>query len=237
MNDIFIRCEKIFGEENMQKLKNSAVAVFGIGGVGGYVVEGLARSGVGTLHLIDNDSVKESNLNRQIFALQSTIGQDKVDIAEKRIKDINPNCNVIKHKIFFLPENKNEINFNSFDYIIDAIDTVTAKIAIIECANSANKPIISCMGTGNKTNPAMLEIDDIYKTSVCPLARVLRKELKKRNIKSLKVVYSKEEPVNGAICCDENDNNGRHPPASCVFVPAVAGMIIASEVVRDLIKN
>lgn len=235
MSNIFERTEKIFGEENIKKLNNSTIAVFGLGGVGGYVVEGLVRSGVGTLHIIDSDCIKQSNLNRQIFALGSTMGLDKVDVAEKRIKDINPECKVFKHKIFFLPDTKNLLDFNSFDYIVDAIDTVTAKIAVIECAKSAQKPIISCLGTGNKTNPTMLEVADIYKTSICPLAKVMRRELKKRNIANLKVVYSKEESIGGTICCDE-ELSGRHPPASCAFVPAAAGMIIASEVVKDLIS-
>ncbi len=213
----------LFGGEALKKLNLSRVAVFGIGGVGGYVVEALARSGVGALDLIDGDKVAESNINRQIYALQSTVGQYKCDVAAKRVADINPDCKVTTHKLFYLPET--DFDFSVYDYIVDAIDTVTGKLAIIENAKIANVPVISCMGAGNKKDPTAFEVADIYSTSVCPLARVMRRELKKRGIEKLKVVYSKEEPV-------KSDG----VPASCAFVPSVAGLIIAGEVIKQLIK-
>lgn len=213
----------LFGEEALKKLGSSRVAVFGVGGVGGYVVEALARSGVGAIDLIDGDKVASSNINRQIYALQSTVGRDKVEVAEERIKDINPDCNVTARKLFYLPDT--EFDFSVYDYIVDAIDTVTGKLAIIENAKKAGVPVISCMGAGNKKDATAFEVSDIYKTSVCPLARVMRRELKKRGIENLKVVYSREEPA-----------KSESVPASCAFVPSVAGLIIAGEVIKDIIK-
>ena len=233
----FSRTELIFGKEAMQKLASSRVAVFGLGGVGGYVAEALARSGVGELHLIDNDTVSLTNINRQIYALQSTLGRYKAEVAAERVLDINPNCKVTAHKLFYMPETAEALNFGSFDYIVDAIDTVTGKICIIENAKKAGVPVISCMGAGNKTDPTAFEVTDIYKTSVCPLAKVMRRELKKRGIDKLKVVYSKEEPVTPAICTDKPTNGRKSIPASVAFVPSVAGLIAAGEVIKDLIKT
>lgn len=218
---MFSRTELLFGEEALKKLQKSRVAVFGLGGVGGYTVEALARSGVGTLDLIDGDRVSKSNINRQIYALHSTLGQYKCDVAAKRIADINPDCKVNIFKLFYLPEV--EFDFSVYDYIVDAIDTVTGKIAIIENAVKCGVPVISCMGAGNKKDATAFEVSDIYSTSVCPLARVMRRELKKRNIEKCKVVYSREEP-------QKSDG----APASCAFVPSVAGLIVASEVIKDL---
>lgn len=233
MEEQFSRTALLIGEEGLEKLKSSKVAVFGIGGVGGYVVEALARSGVGTLDLIDNDKVAISNLNRQIIATRKTIGQDKVDAAKERLLDINPNININTHKTFFMPETSENFNFENYDYIVDAIDTVSGKIELVVKANKSNTPIISSMGAGNKMDAAAFEVADIYKTSVCPLAKVMRHELKKRNIKNLKVVYSKELPF-------KHDNidvdTKKRIPASNAFVPAVAGLIIAGEVIKDLIK-
>lgn len=224
--EIFSRTEKLIGKAALEKLKNSRVAVFGVGGVGGYVVEALARSGVGALDLIDNDRVSESNINRQIIALRSTIGKQKTEVAAARVKDINPEIKVRTHNVFFLPETADSFDFSLFDYVVDAIDTVSGKIALIESAKRANVPVISSMGTGNKLDPTVFEVADISKTSVCPLARVMRRELKKRGIEKVKVVYSKEEPkeTEGGV------------PSSIAFVPPVAGLIIAGEVVKDLIK-
>ena len=224
--EIFSRTENLIGQTALEKLKNARVAVFGIGGVGGYVVEALARSGVGALDLIDNDVVQESNVNRQIIALHSTIGKQKTEVAAARVKDINPEIQVRTHNVFFLPETADLIDFSLFDYVVDAIDTVSGKIALIERAKGANVPVISSMGTGNKLNATDFEVADISKTSVCPLARVMRRELKKRGIEKVKVVYSKEEPkaTAGSV------------PASISFVPPVAGLIIAGEVIKDLIK-
>lgn len=228
MENQFERTELLLGSSAIEKLKNSRVAVFGAGGVGGYAIEALARSGVGTLDIIDNDTVSLSNINRQIYALRSTIGEYKVDVAAKRIQDINGAATVNTFKTFFLPENAHEFDFAQYDYIIDAIDTVTAKIELVVRAAEANTPIISSMGTGNKLNPTLFEVTDIYKTSVCPLAKVMRYELKKRGIKKLKVLYSKETPVK------QTAGENRRIPASCAFVPSVAGLIIAGEVIRDL---
>lgn len=232
MNDRYSRIENLIGNDKLNILRNSHVAVFGIGGVGGYSAEALARSGVGTITLIDSDAVEESNLNRQIFATEKTLGEDKVLAAKNRIAEINPNIKVSANTLFFNAETAEKIDFSQFDYVIDAIDTVTSKLLLIEKCKGANVPIISSMGTGNKLNPAELAVCDIYKTSVCPLAKVMRYELKKRNIKKLKVVYSKEEPIKPQI---QLNDNGRHAPASMVFVPATAGMILASEVVKDLL--
>lgn len=213
----------LLGGDALKKLAQSRVAVFGVGGVGGYTVEALARSGVGAIDLIDGDRVSISNINRQIYALQSTVGRDKVDVAKERIADINPDCTVTARKLFYLPET--EFDFSVYDYVVDAIDTVTGKLAIIENAKRAGIPVISCMGAGNKKDPTAFKVADVFSTSVCPLARVMRRELKKRGIDSLKVVYSEEKP---AKCGDV--------PASCAFVPPVAGLILAGEIIKDLIK-
>lgn len=227
MHDFFQRTEALIGQEALNKLEKSHVAVFGVGGVGGYVVEALVRSGIGEITLIDNDTVKESNINRQIIALNSTIGQLKTEVFAKRISDITPDAKVNIQNIFVLPENIDEIDFEAFDYVIDAIDTVSGKLAIIEKCNEMNISVISSMGTGNKLDPTMFEIADINKTSVCPLARVMRYELKKRGIKKLKVLYSKETPIK---------TSGERVPSSISFVPSVAGLIIAGEVIKDIIK-
>ena len=236
----FLRTEMLLGTEAMEKLQNSHVAVFGVGGVGGYVVEALARSGVKNFDLIDNDTVALSNINRQIIATHSSVGKYKVDVMKERIFDINPDAVINVHKCFFLPENSGDFDFAKYTYIVDAIDTVTAKLELIVRANEANVPIISSMGTGNKLDPTKLEVTDIYKTEVCPLARVMRNELKKRGIKKLKVVYSKEQPIK--VKKKENDqitseNVGRikDVPGSVAFVPSVAGLIIAGQVIRDII--
>ncbi len=226
MSNEFSRTGLLLGEAGLQKLSESRVAVFGIGGVGGYVVEALARSGVGALDLIDHDQVSLSNINRQIIALHSTVGEYKVDVMKRRIADINPACSVLAHRCFFLPETRNEFIFSDYDYVVDAVDTVTAKIQLVLQAKEAGVPVISSMGAGNKLNPAEFEVVDIYRTSVCPLARVMRRELKKRGVEKLKVVYSKEEP---------KGNGGQRVPGSTAFVPSVVGLIIASEVVKDLV--
>ncbi len=225
----------LFGKKAMQKLASARVAVFGIGGVGGYVVEALARSGVGALDLIDNDTVSLTNINRQIIATLETVGKYKVDIAAQRVKEINPDCAITAHKIFYLPETACEIDFINYDYVVDAIDTVAGKLAIIEKAHNCGVRVISCMGTGNKTDPTAFRVADINQTSVCPLARVMRRELKKRGITALKVVYSREEPLKPLENSGEASQR-REIPASCAFVPSVAGLIIAGEVIKDLIK-
>lgn len=230
MKNQFSRTEMLIGKENIEKLEKSKVAIFGIGGVGSYVAEGLARAGVGSFILIDNDEIVESNLNRQIHATCKTIGKAKVDVMKERILEINPNAKVETHKIFFLPNCEEKILDNSVTYIVDAIDTVTAKIELVMEAKKLNIPIISSMGTGNKLDPTALEVSDIYKTTVCPLAKVMRKELKKREIKKLKVVYSKEEPIK------VQKEDEKIVPGSVSFVPSVAGLIIAGEVFKDIIK-
>lgn len=230
----FSRTQLLLGHEAIEKLKKSRVAVFGIGGVGGHAVEALARSGIGKLDLIDNDTVSLTNINRQIIALHSTVGKYKTDIMKERIADINPNAEVSIYKTFYMPETADQFDFSQYDYIVDAIDTVTGKIELIINAEKCGTPIISCMGTGNKLDPTKLEISDIYKTSVCPLARVMRTELRKRNIKKLKVVYSKEEPLKPQGETGENIER-RQIPGSTSFVPSVAGLIIAGEVIKDLI--
>ena len=234
----FSRTELLLGDEGMEKLKNARVAVFGVGGVGGYAVEALARSGVGALDLIDDDAVAPSNLNRQIIALQSTVGKPKVEVAAARIADINPDCIVRTYRIFYTPDTAGQFDFSLYDYVIDAIDTVTGKIALVMQAQAAGTPIISSMGAGNKLDPSAFEVADIYKTSVCPLARVMRRELKKRGVKRLKVVYSREEALTpeGEI---EQDavHKKRATPGSVAFVPAVAGLILAGEVVKDIVNN
>lgn len=236
MKNQFLRTQMLIGEKALDTLSQSRVAVFGIGGVGGYVVEALARSGVGKLDLIDNDKVNITNINRQIIALHETIGKYKVDVARDRVLSINPDAEVKVHKTFYLPENSSDFDFSEYDYIVDAVDTVTAKLEIAVNAKSANVPLISSMGTGNKLDATRFEVADIYKTSVCPLAKVMRRELKQRGINSLKVVYSKEEPVKAVVSQNE-ESPGRHTPASIAFVPSVAGLIIAGEVIKDLTKQ
>ena len=235
----FSRTELIYGKAAMEKLASSRVAVFGVGGVGGYAVEALARSGVGALDLVDNDEVCLTNINRQILATHKTVGKYKVQVAAERIAEINPKCVVTTYQTFFLPENKGEFPFAEYDYIIDAVDTVTAKLALAEAARDAGVPIISCMGAGNKKDPTMFEVADISKTSVCPLARVMRRELKARGIAHLKVVYSREEPVRHAEDADtEREETARRDiPGSNAFVPAVAGLIAAGEVINDIIDK
>lgn len=231
----FSRTELLLGKDSMDKLSKARVAVFGIGGVGGYAVEALVRSGIGAIDIIDNDKICESNINRQIIATHSTIGEYKTDAAIRRIYDINPDIKVKAYNTFYMPETSNEFDFREYDYIIDAIDTVTGKIELIVNATNTGAPIISSMGAGNKLNPALFEIADIYNTSVCPLARVMRTELKKRGIKSLKVVYSKEKPLTPISPGDTADEPKRkQTPGSTAFVPSVAGLIIAGEVIKDL---
>lgn len=247
----FSRTELLFGRDAMERLEQSRVAVFGIGGVGGYTVEALVRSGVGAIDIIDDDKVCLTNLNRQIIATRSTIGKYKVDVMKERILDINPNCKVEAYKCFYLPETKDDFDFSRYSYVVDAVDTVTAKIQLVMEAKEKNVPIISSMGAGNKLNPAEFEVADIYKTSVCPLAKVMRRELKKRGVKDLKVVYSKEQPTRPiedmAISCRTNCvcppgtehkcTERRDIPGSNAFVPSVVGLIIASEVIKDLVKE
>ena len=232
----FSREELLIGKETVEKLNKSKVAIFGIGGVGSYVVEGLARAGIGNFVLIDNDEVALTNINRQLIATNKTIGMSKVEVAKNRILEINPNAKVEIYKEFFMPETEGILD-NSIDYIIDAVDTVTAKIELVLRANELNIPIISCMGTGNKLDPTKFEVADIYKTSICPLAKVMRKELKQRGIKRLKVVYSKEEPIKINLDNIEEITSKKHVPGSISFVPSVAGLIIAGEVIKDLIKE
>lgn len=231
MEEQFSRTELLIGEVGIEKLQKAKVAIFGIGGVGSYVVEALARAGVGSFILVDNDEVCVSNINRQIIATHKTVGKAKVDVAKERILEINPNAEVKVYKEFFMPESK-EIFDDTVSYIVDAIDTVTAKIELVMRADKLNIPIISSMGTGNKLDPTRFEVADIYKTSVCPLAKVMRKELKARGIKKLKVIYSKEEPIK--VECE--NSQGKRIPASISFVPSVAGLIIAGEVIKDIIK-
>ena len=229
----FIRTKLLFGFDALEKLKNARVAVFGIGGVGGYTVEALARSGVGAIDLIDNDTVSISNINRQIIATHKTVGMCKVDAARERVLDINPDIMVKTFKMFYLPET--EFDFSKYDYIADAIDTVSGKIALAVNAERAGVPIISSMGAGNKLCPEKFEVADIYETSVCPLARVMRAELKKRGVKGLKVVYSKEKPIKPTGEVPSEDMGGkRQVPGSCAFVPSVAGLIIAGEIIKDI---
>ncbi|MBQ8662402.1 MAG: tRNA threonylcarbamoyladenosine dehydratase [Eubacterium sp.] len=251
MDTQFSRTELLLGKENMDRLKHARVAVFGIGGVGGHVVEALVRSGVGTLDLIDNDTVVLSNLNRQIIATHKTLGMSKTQAAKERILDINPECVVYCHDKFYLPETAGEFDFTQYDYVVDAIDTVAGKISLVEQAQAADVPIISSMGAGNKMDPTAFKVADIYKTSVCPLAKVMRHELKKRGIKKLKVVYSEEAAMTPLkIAADAQENNiaaggskadaaivgvrKRQTPGSNAFVPSVVGLIIAGEVVKDL---
>lgn len=247
----FSRTELLFGKEAMDKLAGSKVAVFGIGGVGGYVCEALVRSGVGAFDLIDDDKVCLTNLNRQIIATRSTVGKYKTDVMRDRMLDINPNVKVEVHKCFFLPENANDFPWDSYDYVVDAVDTVTAKIALVMKCKEKNIPIISSMGAGNKLDGSQFKVADIYKTKVCPLAKVMRRELKKRGVKKLKVVYSEEIPTrpiedmaiscrNNCICppgAEHKCTERRDIPGSVAFVPSVAGLIIAGEVAKDLIRR
>ena len=226
------RTEILLGAESIKKLEKATVAVFGIGGVGGFAAEALARSGVGNLELIDHDTVSVSNINRQIVALHSTVGKYKVDVMKDRILDINPEINVVAHKCFYLPETAAQFDFSKYDYVVDCIDTVTGKLQLVEAAKAAGIPIICSMGAGNKLDPAAFEVADISKTSVCPLAKVMRRELKKRNIKGVKVVYSKEEPVEAKVKVQADSR--KSVPGSCAFVPSVAGLILAGEVIKDL---
>ena len=250
MQNQFSRTELLLGPEAMEHLSGCRVAVFGIGGVGGYAVEGLARSGVGALDLIDNDRVSLTNLNRQLYATHRTIGQYKVDVAEERVREINPDCRVTTYKTFYLPDTRAMFDFSQYDYVVDAIDTVTGKLALIEQAQEAGTPVISAMGAGNKLDPTAFRVADIYETSVCPLARVIRSECRKRGIKHLKVVYSTEQPTrpleDPAISCRSHCicppgtrkcTARRDIPGSTAFVPSVAGLIIAGEVINDLCKN
>ena len=227
MENQYTRSIAVLGEDAITKLKNCRVAVFGVGGVGSYTVEALARAGVGAIDLIDNDTFNVTNINRQLYATHKTIGQYKVDVARDRILDINPECKVTAHKMFYLPENADGLDLSQYDYIVDAIDTVAAKVELIVRADKVGTKIISSMGTGNKLHPEMFEITDIYKTSVCPLAKVMRTRLKKEGIKKLKVVYSKEEQI----------TNPDNIIGSVPFVPSVAGLIIAGEVVKEIVNN
>ena len=228
----FTRTEAVLGADSTERLSRAHVAVFGIGGVGGYIAEALARAGVGELSLFDSDTVDITNINRQIIATHSTLGRPKVEVMRDRILDINPNAAVHAHHVYYSPENADEYNLAAYGFIADAIDSVTSKIELIVRATEAGVPIISSMGTGNKTDPTRLEVTDIYKTSVCPLARVMRRELKSRGVKRLKVVYSREEPIRA----DAESENGRHAPGSTPFVPSAAGLIIAGEIVKELLK-
>ena len=233
--DIFSRTELILGKEAMERLARARVAVFGIGGVGGYAAEALARSGVGALDLVDNDTVSESNINRQIIALHSTVGKYKTDAAAERLRDINPNIGLVLHRAFFMPENAAEFDFTQYDYVVDAIDTVTGKIELVMRAQAAGVPIICAMGAGNKLDPTAFEVSDIYSTSVCPLARVMRYELKRRGVKALKVVYSREKPIFPAES-GESSPKSKAIPGSTAFVPPVVELIIAGEVVKDIVS-
>lgn len=237
MNEQFARTKLLLGSEGMEKLEKANVIIFGIGGVGGYVAEALARSGIGAFTLVDNDEVNLTNLNRQIIATQDTLGRYKVDVMKERILAIHPEAEVQVKKCFYLPENSTEFDFSQYSYVVDAIDTVTAKIELVLQAQRAGVPIISSMGTGNKLDPTRLEISDIYQTSVCPLAKVMRRELRKRDVKKLKVVYSKEEPIKPKGSIDEENEKRHAVPGSTAFVPSVAGLIIASEIVKDIIES
>ncbi len=245
--NIFTRTELIIGEKNLELLKNAKVIVFGIGGVGSFCIEALARAGVGTLHIVDDDTISITNINRQLIALQSTIGQDKTEVMKSRLLDINPSLKIITSKMFYLESNMNLIDLSGYDYIVDAIDTISSKLLLIEEAKRLNISIISCMGTGNKLDPTKLQIADISKTHMCPLAKVMRFELKKRNIKKVKVLFSTEKPIKPALLNVPKDapstsefrdtNVRRATPGSISFVPSVAGLIIAGEVVNNIIKK
>ncbi len=235
MENQFSRTALILGEKGIKRLSDSRVIVFGLGGVGGYAVEALVRSGLGAIDIVDNDEISVSNINRQIYALHSTVGMAKVDVAEKRIFDINPDCKVKKHKVFFMPENSGQFDFSDYDYIVDCIDTVKGKIEIVVQAKKCGKPVICSMGAGNKVNPCEFEVSDIFDTSVCPLAKVMRSELKKRGIKDVKCVFSAEKPLlPGEMLTAENGK--KLIPGSNAFTPSVAGLIIAGEVIKDLVQ-
>lgn len=237
MNEQFLRTQLLLGEQAMERLAQARVAVFGIGGVGGYAVEALVRSGIGAIDLIDSDTVALSNLNRQIIATHDTLGRYKVDVMEERIRSIHPDCAVRTHRCFYLPETAELFDFSEYDYVVDAVDTVTAKLQLVMEAERAHVPVISSMGAGNKLDPTAFEVADIYETSVCPLAKVMRRELKKRNIRHLKVVYSKEVPLQPQQAPAEDIAAGRRIVGSAAFTPSVAGLILASEVVKDLIGS
>ena len=237
----FSRTQFVLGSDAMEKLKNARVAVFGLGGVGGYVAEALARSGIGAMDLVDHDTISLTNINRQILATRDTVGMDKAEAAAQRAKSINPDCDARAIKTFYLPETASQFDFSSYDYVVDAIDTVTGKLMLVQAAKEAGTPIISSMGTGNKLDPTAFRVGDISETSVCPLARIIRKECRKRGIERLKVVYSTEDPIKTVLPPDDPAwaelPEGRNAlPGSVCFVPAVAGMIIAGEVIKDLIK-
>ncbi|MBR6045983.1 MAG: tRNA threonylcarbamoyladenosine dehydratase [Ruminococcus sp.] len=234
MPEQFSRSALMFGEDGVMRLRRARVAVFGVGGVGGYVIEALARSGVGTLDITDNDTVSESNINRQIIALHSTVGRYKTDVMAERIRDICPDTVVNAHRCFFLPDTADQFDFSQYDYVVDAIDTVTGKLSIIEKAKAAGVPVISAMGAGNKLDPTALRVADISRTDTCPLARVIRYELRKRGIKRVKAVYSTELPSGSDS--EEKTHSGRSVPASNAFVPSAMGLVIAGEVVKDLLK-
>lgn len=236
----FVRTKRLLGDNAMEQLKNSRVAVFGIGGVGGHAVDALVRSGIGELDIIDSDEVAVSNINRQLIATYKTVGRKKVEVMKEHILEINPQAIVHEHCCFFLPETESQFDFSKYDYVIDAVDTVTAKIALVMACQKANVPIISSMGAGNKLDPTVFEVADIYKTSVCPLAKVMRRELKKRGVKKLKVVYSKEEaltPIADETFVSDEARSRRATPGSIAFVPSVAGLILAGEVIKDLTRS
>ena len=236
MQQMFSRTVSLVGQDALKKLNSSSVAVFGVGGVGGYVLEALVRAGVGKICVVDGDKISLTNLNRQILATHSTVGKSKVEVARERALDINPQLEITAREIYFTPQTESEFDFSSFDYVVDAIDMVTGKIALAEKCKKVGVPLISSMGTGNKLNATAFEVADIYSTSVCPLARVMRTELKKRGIEKLKVVYSKEQPITPTIE-DAEEKDKRRAPSSISFVPSVAGLIIAGEVIKDLIAK
>ncbi len=237
MREQFVRTAMVLGEDGVAQLAGKRVAVFGIGGVGGHAIEALARSGIGALDLIDNDTVSESNINRQLVATYETVGRYKTEVMGERIQTINPECMVTVYQTFYLPEKQNEFPFEKYDYIVDAIDTITAKIDLAVVANRLQIPIISCMGTGNKVDPTKLEVTDLWKTSVCPVAKVMRRELKARGISRLQVVYSKEEPLKPKFELMEEGSARRGIPGSVSFVPSVAGLIMAGVVIKDLVND
>lgn len=234
MNEKFVRTGLLLGESGLHKLETSRVILFGVGGVGGYVAEALARSGVGHITLVDKDVVSESNINRQIIATIKTIGRAKTEVMQERIAEINPDAVVEVYNCFYLPDTAEQFDFTKYDYVVDAVDNVTAKIELVLRAKEAGTPIIASMGAGNKLEPARFEVADIYQTSVCPLAKVMRRELKKRGVKKLKVVYSKEEPIKNDA---PGEDGRRSTPGSVAFVPSVAGLILAGEVIRDLCES
>lgn len=237
MQDAFSRMEILLGQDGVDKLSRAKVAVFGLGGVGSYVVEALARCGIGSLTLVDHDTLSVTNINRQLLALRSTVGKSKVQVAKDRIFDIDENILVHTYETFYNEDTADMFDFRAYDYIVDAIDTVSAKLLMIERAKACNTPILSCMGTGNKLNPARFEIADISKTSVCPLAKAVRVELRKRGIKKVKVLYSKEKPIKGLENEERKGSTGRPVPGSVSFVPSVAGLMIAGEVIKDLLGD